>query len=95
MMGKVYNNLISTTAGFNYAAQQPLDDRAVVQKYQDLGDLVASEVTYEGIEVYVVDDKRSYKLVNGVWQAIATEAYVNNAIAQSAQVQIITWEADD
>lgn len=76
-MAKVYNNIITTTAGFNYPAQQPLDDREVVQSYADLAQLVSSNVAYEGLEVYVVDDKKSYKLIAGEWKAIATEEYVN------------------
>jgi hypothetical protein len=32
-MGKIYNNLINTTAGFKYNAEQPIDDREVVQSY--------------------------------------------------------------
>lgn len=79
-MGKIYNNLISTTTGFNYAAQQPLDDREVVQSYADLSDLVASNVSYDGMEVYVVDDKKSYKLIDGSWKAIATEGYVDQKV---------------
>ena len=80
-MGKKYNNAITTTAGFNYAAQQPLDDREVVQSYSDLTELIS----YEGIEVYVVDNKKSYKLINGEWKPIATEQYVNDQIA-AAQI---------
>lgn len=77
-MGKIYNNLITTTAGFNYPAQQPLDDRDVVQSYSDLAVLVSSNAAYEGIEVYVVDDKKSYKLFGTEWKAVATEEYINS-----------------
>lgn len=72
-MGKIYKNLISTTAGFNYAAPQPLDDREVVQSYSDLAELVSSNQSYEGIEVYVKDDAKSYKLIGDTWKAVATE----------------------
>ena len=80
-MGKIYNNLISTTAGFQYNSQQPLDDREVVQNYEDLATLVSSNVTYEGIEVFVVDDKKSYKLIDGSWKAMATEECVDQKVA--------------
>lgn len=79
-MGKKYNNLISTTAGFNYAAQQPLDDREVVETYSDLTGLVSSNVAYEGMEVYVVEKQKAYKLINTEWKAIATEAYIDTVI---------------
>ena len=75
-MGKIYDNKIIVTTGFNYPSNRPLDDREVVQSYGDLKDLYA----YEGIEVYVVDDKKSYKLINSVWTAIATEEYVEDRI---------------
>lgn len=76
-MGKIYNNLISTTAGFNYAAKQPLDDRAVVQSYEDLATLVSDNLTYDGMRVYVVDKEKSYMLVGGEWLIVATEDYVD------------------
>ena len=72
-MGKKYNNLISTTAGFNYAAQQPLDDREVVQSYEDLSTLITSNLSYDGMRVYVVDEKTSYILTNNEWVAVATK----------------------
>lgn len=79
-MGKLYDNLITTTAGFKYDAPQPLDDRSVVQSYSDLSELVNSNVTYEGMEVYVVDDKTSYKLIDSEWNIVATEDYVTEKI---------------
>lgn len=79
-MGKKYNNLISTTAGFNYAAPQPLDDRAVVENYEDLATLVTSNQTYEGIEVYVTSEKKSYKLIGTSWQAVITEDVVTQYV---------------
>jgi hypothetical protein len=72
-MGKTYNNAITTTAGFNYAAQQPLDDRAVVDNYSDLAGLISSGVSYEGMEVYVVANKKAYKLIGNDWKAVATD----------------------
>lgn len=82
-MGKKYNNLISTTAGFKYNAQQPLDDRAVVEKYEDLAELVSSNVSYEGMEVFVTESKKTYVLVNNAWEAVATEAFVTTKIAEA------------
>lgn len=82
-MGKIYNNLISTTAGFNYASQQPLDDREVVQSHEDLDALVSSYSSYKGMRVYVVDDQKSYELsANNTWTPIATETYVTQMIEE-------------
>jgi hypothetical protein len=80
-MGKKYNNAITTTAGFNYAAQQPLDDRAVVESYSDLAGLISSGVSYEGMEVYVAADKKAYKLINEAWKAVATEETLDNLLS--------------
>lgn len=82
-MGKVYNNLISMTSGFNYVAQQPLDDREVVQSYADLATLVSSNASYDGMRVYVVDDKKSYELVDGDWHVVATETYVEQKLDEA------------
>ena len=83
-MGKKYNNLISTTAGFKYTAEQPLDDREVVESFSDLADLVSANSAYEGMKVYVVADKKTYELVSSEWKAIATEGYVDTKIAEVA-----------
>ncbi len=79
-MGKKYNNLISTTAGFNYAAPQPLDDRAVVENYEDLAALVGAHQAYEGMEVYVASEKKSYKLIGETWKVVITEDILNQHI---------------
>lgn len=94
-MGKIYNNLISTTAGFNYASQQPLDDREVVQSYADLDALVSSNTSYDGMRVYVVDDKKSYELINGTWCAVATEEYVAQKLAEGDVISEMTGADSD
>jgi hypothetical protein len=90
-MSKVYNNAITTTAGFQYNSDSPLDDRLVVETFEDLSTITK----YEGMIVYVVNDKKSYELINAEWEPIVTEKYVDNKIATASQIQIITWEADD
>lgn len=77
-MGKVHDGKIVTTSGFQFNANAPLDDREVVQAHADLNNITA----YEGIEVYVTEEKKSYKWIDGAWVAVATEAYVNKAIAE-------------
>lgn len=71
-MSKIYNNSITTTAGFKYNAPQPLDDRLVVEKYIDLATLVSDGVTYQGMEVYVVEKQLTYKYLGAsVWESQA------------------------
>lgn len=78
-MGKVHDGKILTTSGFKFNANAPLDDRQVVQAHADLNDILA----YEGIEVYVVEETKSYKYIAGNWVPIATEDYVNNKISEN------------
>ena len=78
-MGKVHDGKIVTTSGFKFNANAPLDDRAVVLSHADLNDIPA----YEGIEVYVREETKSYKYIAGNWVPIATENYVDNKISEN------------
>lgn len=92
-MGKTYSNAITTTAGFNYEARQPLDDREVVDSYSDLNGLINSGIAYEGMEVYVVADKKSYKLIGTAWKATAVVADIPTtlaALASDATHRVVT-----
>lgn len=80
MMGKLYNNAITTTAGFKYTAEQPLDDRDIVERFEDLATLVNDHASYEGMRVYVTADQKSYELKNDGWEAIASENFVEDKL---------------
>jgi hypothetical protein len=69
-MGKVYNNQIKAGSGFAISGPYPLDDRLVVKTYEDLASLADSNYAYEGMEIYVVSDNKSYKLINGTWKVV-------------------------
>lgn len=79
-MGKLYNNAITTTAGFKYTAEQPLDDRDIVERFEDLATLVNDHAAYEGMRVYVTADQKSYELKNDGWEAIASETFVEDKL---------------
>lgn len=64
-MGKVHDNKITTTSGFKLNAYRPLDDREVVETYDDLSGLYA----YEGMKVYVIDEKKNYQYIDEEWQS--------------------------
>lgn len=87
-MAKIFDNKITTTSGFKFNANAPLDDRGVVQAKSDLDTLLY----YEGMEVYVVNDKKSYKLIDGTWQAVATledlSALENNLVGNNASLTV-------
>lgn len=75
-MAKVYSNLISTTAGFSYRSQQPIDDRLVVDLYTDLNTLMTGNETYEGMIISVINDESdkngSYQCLNKTWYKLLT-----------------------
>lgn len=91
-MGKVHDGKIVTTSGFKFNANAPLDDRAVVLSHADLNDIPA----YEGMEVYVKEETKSYKYIAGNWVAVATEDYVTKAIEnlniQTGSANVLTPE---
>ena len=64
-MGKVYNNAISTTGGFQFTSDMPLDDRLVVEKFEDLSSLTK----YDGMTVYVKEEKQYYSNIDNKWVA--------------------------
>ena len=101
-MGKVYNNLIQTTAGFNYVGPQPLDDRMVVQDFTDLAELVNGNIAYVGMQVYVLSEQKAYRLsgntdnvADATWQVdvaenTASEESITNLITEVANLKAST-----
>lgn len=72
-MAQKYNGAITTTAGFKYSAQAPIDDRTVVETYDDLTTLYQENKTYKGMRVYVLDENASYEqyTARNTWKKIA------------------------
>ena len=68
-MSKIYNNGIVTTAGFQFNADLPLDDRLAVKEYADLTELTK----YEGMIVYVVDELKHYTYRNNTWEIFGND----------------------
>lgn len=64
-MGKSYENMIKTTAGFTFDVKKPLDDRIVVESENDLKNLIS----YNGLLVFVIKHNRFYyKDKDGQWK---------------------------
>lgn len=55
-MGKIYSNSITTTGGFTFNSDMPLDDRLVVETLDDLSSLTK----YDGILVFVKNENKHY-----------------------------------
>lgn len=62
-MGKLFENSILTTAGFQFQSDKPLDDRFCVETVDDLTTLIA----YEGLWAYVQALKEYYYYTDGSW----------------------------
>ena len=56
---------ISLTSGFKYHAKSPLDLRRVVDTISERDELVTIDAAWEGMHVYVKDDKKTYEYRGG------------------------------
>lgn len=63
-MSRIYNNGITTTAGFKFDANLPLDDRLAVETAGDLKSLPC----YEGMIVYVKQKKQHATYIDSKWE---------------------------
>lgn len=66
-------------ASFDYVAAKPLDSRTVVEEHlgenssDGLKALVEAGAAYNGLQVYVENDKKTYEYKGGTWTAISYE----------------------
>ena len=58
---------IGLAAGFDLGAQKPLDSRIAVNTIAERDAHVTENRAYEGMIVFVDDDKKLYQLINGEW----------------------------
>ena len=68
MAQKYFGSNIPVAAGFDLAAQRPLDAREVVAKYSDL-ETIPDIQKYAGLKVYVEEQKKYYFWNGSTWQA--------------------------
>lgn len=62
------NKGISVASGFKLQAKVPLDGRLVVDTIEDRNALIAENGAYEGMQVYVKSDKKTYTLTGATEQ---------------------------
>ena len=90
-MSKIYTNGIVTTAGFQYNADSPLDDRLVVETFEDLSSLTK----YTGMVVYVKNEDEYYKYTNNDWNLFQTEGLdgvgITNAAINDSNELVLTF----
>lgn len=64
---------IIVSGGFDLQAKVPLDSRARVPNYAGLGSLVENNAVYEGIMVYVEENKKTYQYIENEWKELGAE----------------------
>lgn len=85
-MSKIYNNGIVTTAGFQFNANLPLDDRLAVETFQDLALLTC----YDGMIVYVKNEQKHYSYINSSWSVFSGEVIELSDYATKTEVEDAT-----
>lgn len=64
---RAFGKGIALAAGFDLGAAIPLDARVVAQSIAERDAHVDNNRAYEGMQVYVIEEKTNYQLVNGEW----------------------------
>ena len=59
---------ITVASGFDLGAKAPLDSRLTVKTIEERDAHVAGNRAYEGMLVFVEADKKTYQLINNVWE---------------------------
>ena len=78
---------IRIASNFKTGASQPLDEREVVEAYTDLANI---DTAYEGLEVFVLENKKKYRYVNGEWIDISVVAGAEVTIEELNALQGVT-----
>ena len=62
-----YGNGINVASGFDLGAKSPLDSRNVAETIAERNENVTNNRAYEGMIVYVKENKTTYQYVNNEW----------------------------
>ena len=87
-MANYFDTGILLTAGFSLSSQAPLDGRSVVELLTDLDTHIAENRAYEGMCVYVKENKKNYIYNGTTW-----EEFVGGG--GSSEKQIKDWVSGD
>lgn len=73
---------IALATGFDLGAASALDSRATVKTIAERDEHVTSNRAYEGMLVFVEEDKKTYQYVDGTWEEFGfnNEKFVNNVV---------------
>lgn len=79
MSGTLYGKGITVASGFDLGAKSPLDSRIVVNTVEELNAHVTNNRAYDGMVVYVIEDKTTYQYLDGEWVIFGAEVIDNLA----------------
>lgn len=71
-MANYFDKGIQVTAGFSLGSKAPLDTRTVVENLSDLDTHIAENRAYEGMCVYVKENKKNYIYNGTTWEEVNT-----------------------
>lgn len=73
---------IPLASGFDYGAKSPLDSRICVNTIAERDEHVTSNRAYEGMLVYVTEEKKLYRYEENVWKVIPTSEDIPEKISE-------------
>lgn len=69
-MSEYYGKGITVASGFDLGAKAPLDSRSVVNTIAERDAHVTNNRAYEGMIVYVIEDKKTYQYTGTEWKEL-------------------------
>lgn len=79
MSDTIYGKGITVASGFDLGAKSPLDSRIVANTVEERDANVTNNRAYDGMIVYVIEDKTTYQYLNGEWVIFGAEVVDNLA----------------
>lgn len=77
MSDTLYGKGITVASGFDLGAKSPLDSRIVVNTVEERDAHVTNNRAYDGMIVYVIEDKTTYQYLDGEWVIFGAEVIDN------------------
>ena len=79
MSDTLYGKGITVASGFDLGAKSPLDSRIVANTVEERDAHVTNNRAYDGMIVYVIEDKTTYQYLDGEWVIFGAEVIDNLA----------------
>lgn len=79
MSDTLYGKGITVASGFDLGAKSPLDSRIVANTVEERDAHVTNNRAYDGMVVYVIEDKTTYQYLDGEWVIFGAEVIDNLA----------------